>query len=251
MEKVITTIGTSLFENALSDIGNNDHYEYIKKKTSNEWKSCSERIERLKSVLIKWLEQHSLGTAELKSLGKIKELFKNELDVLLLATDSVTSRLAAEILKEHYKGNDKNIIISFDPDKDVITGLQVNNSRTFEKEGLVNLIERIEEFTQGYYQDVVINITGGYKAVIPYLTIYGQVNNIPLYYIFEDTDSLIKIPQGPIDINWGIFEKYKTVVEKLDQGVTEKKWEQFKRENNIEDDFPDIVCTMTMKKCMN
>jgi hypothetical protein len=72
---------------------------------------------------------------------------------------------------------------------------------------MTNLINEIYKIAGGYWGNVIINITGGYKATIPYLTILGQVNKCPIYYIFEDTDALIRIPYVPIDVNWGVFEE--------------------------------------------
>ncbi|MGB9762395.1 MAG: hypothetical protein ACPLW7_00015, partial [Minisyncoccia bacterium] len=70
-----------------------------------------------------------------------------------------------------------------------------------------SLIKTIYNIADCDWQNVIINITGGYKATIPYLTILGQVNKCPIYYIFEDTDATIKIPYVPIDINWRVFEE--------------------------------------------
>lgn len=141
--------------------------------------------------------------------------------------------MAAEILSD-YKFD--NLCVNFDKDKDTISGLQVSDRKLFEEEGMPNLIKRIEDVCGSYYEKIVFNITGGFKTTIPYLTIMGQVNNIPLYYIFEETEELIKIPQSPIDISWGRFEKYADVFRDLEKGI-EKDWNQYKREKNIEYDF--------------
>jgi CRISPR/Cas system-associated protein Csm6 len=82
---------------------------------------------------------------------------------------------------------------------------------------MVNLIQTIENISQGYWENVIINITGGYKATVPYLTILAQVNRCPIYYIFKDTDALIKIPYIPIDIKQSIFEKHKELFRKLER----------------------------------
>lgn len=47
---------------------------------------------------------------------------------------------------------------------------------------------------------------------------------------------LIKIPQAPLDIDWGMFEKYKNAIYQLKDGVN-KSWNEFRRENGIGDDF--------------
>ncbi|MDY6991414.1 MAG: hypothetical protein SVR94_02245, partial [Pseudomonadota bacterium] len=67
---------------------------------------------------------------------------------------------------------------------------------------------RFNVICENYFDNAVINITGGYKAMIPYLTILGQVNKVPVRYIFEDTDTLIEIPLLPLTIDNSLFEKY-------------------------------------------
>jgi len=235
MKTVITTVGTSLFTNYLkkkNDIQN--HYENIKDKAAVDYEECKGRIEKIKSSVIDYLKKNNTDvSAEIKSILKLKDELQDEIKITLLASDSVLSILAAEILSD-YKFD--HLCVNFDKNKDAISGLRVNDRKPFEEKGMPNLIKRIEDVCGSYYEDIVINITGGFKATIPYLTIMGQVNNIPLYYIFEETEELIKIPQSPIDISWGIFEKYADVFRELEKGI-DKDWNQYKRQKNIEDDF--------------
>lgn len=137
------------------------------------------------------------------------------------------SRLAAKLIQkrlDNYNSPDNlKIKILFTEEKDIVKGLQVVNREKFIKEGLVDLINKIYRITQDFSQPSILNITGGYKAIIPYLTILGQVNEIPTYYIFEDTEELIKIPQAPLGINWELFEKYWEEFSRLEQeGVVEE-----------------------------
>jgi sugar-specific transcriptional regulator TrmB len=102
-------------------------------------------------------------------------------------------------------------------------------------EGMSNLIKKVDEISKGSWENVIINITGGYKATIPYLTILGQINRCPIYYIFEDTDALIKISPTPISINWGIFEKYSHILEKFEKGIDQLN--EFKKDYSEYDQF--------------
>jgi putative CRISPR-associated protein (TIGR02619 family) len=184
---------------------------------------------------LKFIKENNFSaSAEIKSILKIRNEIEDGIEVRLLASDSVASVLAAQILSDN--GLEQRIKVHFNREQDTIKGLQVDDGRLFEKEGMPNLIKRIECICGGYYENIDINMTGGFKATIPYLTIMGQVNNVPLYYIFEETDELIKIPQAPIDISWGIFEKYSSVFSDLAKGI-ERDWNKYKRDRNIEDDF--------------
>ncbi|MCL0062572.1 hypothetical protein M1N11_00090 [Peptococcaceae bacterium] len=85
--------------------------------------------------------------------------------------------------------------------------------------GLLNLIRRIESITGGYYENVIFNITGGYKAVIPYMTIMAQINGCDTYYIFEDEKALIKIPKAPLHVDFEEIERNYELLKELENGI--------------------------------
>lgn len=71
-------------------------------------------------------------SAEVKSLLKIQdECHGQAVEARLLATDTVLSRLVAEVLEEVLL--ELGIEASFDPAQDVIKGLQVRDTREFQK----------------------------------------------------------------------------------------------------------------------
>lgn len=220
MKKVITTVGTSLFANYQKD--NSDiwhHYEQIKEEPFAAYEHAVERIKRVKQPVLNFACNQDESCAEIKSILKIKEELKESVDVYLLASDSITSALAAEIVKEALeKRKDRELRVNFNQQLDVIKGLQVNNQDEFSRSGMPNLVRRIYGLADGgYFGHLILNITGGYKATIPFLTVLGQVSNVPLYYIFEETQSLIKIPQTPVDIDWKTIGKHHDILERLER----------------------------------
>lgn len=272
MKRIITTVGTSLFTNYMREdvyktFGANPgaQYESIKENfdelflqqaKSNAEPKYKNRCQKIESLIKKhWLIgikrtgreqwQFESGTAnenasaEIKSILAVAKKFPDEeFHVHLLATDTMLSDSAAKIIKwwfeNYYKNN--NITVNYNTTEDLIDGLQILNSVTFEKEGIANLFNRCDQLYAGDSNNTIINITGGYKALLPFMTIFAQVNGIPLYYIFEDTDELIHIPQAPVQIDLGIFEKYAHIFAELEDGV-EESWERYKRRKNIQDDF--------------
>lgn len=261
MKKIITTVGTSLFTNymmpeiqdCLEDyIGIEEEFEklkYIPVKSYNDHKYRNYKKKLEKTICEKWLkgiekingnwQATDLGkfnhdaSAEITSLIKIFNLLNDEdISIILFSSDTILSYLAAEIIK-------KNIDWTNNIDIKIINGLTIQNRTTFIKEGLKNLFERLEEVHNNSYDDIILNITGGYKATIPYMTIWGQIYNNDIYYIFEDSDELISIPQMPINIDFGLFEKYSNIFIKLDNVVSSSK-EEFLTENDLkyDKDFP-------------
>ncbi len=237
MKTIITTVGTSIFLNyQKTSNAIDDKIKDLELKSYKEWKTYEMDIQKIKNLLNEWINDNS--SAELKSILKLKDLY-NEIRVQLITTDTILSPLAAQIIQKYL--NAKNIECEFSEENDIIKGLQVSDRKTFEKDGIVNLVERAHKIIKDcYYENVIFNITAGYKAVIPYMTIMAQINNIAIFYIFEDTDDLIKIPQAPLSINWQMFEKYANLLSLLERGI-EKNWQQIKREQNIDADFSSCI----------
>ena len=117
---------------------------------------------------------------------------------------------------------------------DVIRNLQVEDAVSFSREGMPKLFQRInyiKDWEAGGNQNLAINITGGYGATLPYLTIFAQLEDVPLYYNFEDATALITIPQVPLTINWELIERYADVISQLDEGNGLGAWRQFRQAN--------------------
>jgi len=225
MKKIINMVGTSLFENYLDKQSNDinfknayNHFKNNKIKADNLDKESNRRENIEKSLREGYFKNNQNASAEIKSIIKLKEKLDEELVIYFLFSDTALSRLAAEILykvfSEHKPYSELADCEVKEPVK--INGLQIWDRGEFNK-GMVNLIQTIDKISQGYWENIIINITGGYKATIPYLTILAQVNRCPIYYIFEDTDTLIKIPYIPIDIKQSIFEKHRDFFRKLER----------------------------------
>ncbi len=226
MKKIITMVGASIFENYFrknEDKIIRNYFDKLKEKRAEAWNSEKERIKRIHNAIKEWAKNESDKkniSAEIKSLLKLQEELREDFENYLLCSDTIVSRLAGEIIKDILPDTIKNPHIQLK----VIGGLQVLDRKEFNK-GMANLISEIYSIAGEYWDNVIINITGGYKATIPYLTILAQINRCPIYYIFEDTDALIKIPNIPFSTEWFDWEtlgKYESYLIKLDQGITNK-----------------------------
>jgi putative CRISPR-associated protein (TIGR02619 family) len=213
MKKIITTVGTSLFENyhkKYRDTAFEDLYDFFKNNEISA-KELDKQELRKKSLIDKfnsnYFKNNFDASAEIKSLIKLQEELKEDFDIYLLHSDTALGRLAAEIIKDNISLYEEYGLKISRVDIHLIEELKIQNRQKF-IQGMQELINNIYKISQNYWGNVVINITGGYKATIPYLTILAQVNQCPIYYIFENTDALIQIPNIPIDINWKLFEDY-------------------------------------------
>ena len=201
------------------------------KSPASEWNEYDYDIDGLRTTGLAFIEsRRESASAELQSIAKIQAELRDDINIRLLASDTIVSRLAAEILADETSVSvlgDQGTV-EFDAEADVITGLQVENPKTFSNEGMTKLIRKIDSISAnaGGWQATAINITGGFKATLPYLTIWGQLNNVPLYYTFEDTDSLIKIPQAPLTIDWDVVERHSDILRRIVDGI--ENWSRFK-----------------------
>ncbi len=249
MKKIITTVGTSLFSNFQQD--------EVRDKYGRDYASISidgplKNIENKNPIAVKiyedeykhyirsikeniedyWFgdkfEKNKRASAEIASILKIAEEEPEEVfEVHLVATDTLLSVLAAEMIGDWFKQNKslapnvQEVLLQRPPTKDfkeqkesdfVIKDLRVDAQNDYEK-GFLNLIEVLDKIytaSKKVDQQIVLNVTGGYKAIIPVMTLYGQLRKIPLKYIYNENEStkseLITIENLPVNFDWGVGE---------------------------------------------
>lgn len=174
--------------------------------------------------------------AEIHTLYEIaKEKPTETLQVYLLATDTVTAVLACELIIAwlNFKKEDgdetakriqiaaavntgeldkmrqqRSIYQSAYPDAFIlpIPDLQVNDPRQFQTTGFSNLLTAINAIAGK--DNPLLNISGGYKATIPILTIMGQIYGYPLRYTHQDNKEgqIIGLEKLPVAFDYSIFE---------------------------------------------
>jgi len=91
-----------------------------------------------------------------------------------------------------------------------IRGLQIDNLACFLEEGVVNYVLEIHNLYQNNHRadkrrDMVLNITGGYKGLIPYAGIVGMHFQIPICYLYEESDELLWLQPLAVTIAYADF----------------------------------------------
>lgn len=172
------------------------------------------------------------ASAEITSLVKIIEDIRKRdnaaiITVQLIATDTALSVLCALLVQAWFKQEEAKKLypatVLFEKCTDFIQDLRVDlpadwkgnpeaESRHYYDLGLQNLVDKVvgEEGYLKTYEGfhVIINFSGGYKSIIPILTIISQLEGIPMQYIFDDSDDLVEIGGLPIKWDWEVIEKY-------------------------------------------
>jgi putative CRISPR-associated protein (TIGR02619 family) len=249
MKTVITTVGTSLFTNYIKSTaddhdrpqigGLNGEFTKLDKTPYSEQTLRSRDARNLHNYISNyWLNSpdKTNASAEIESLIAIQKSLNTDLDVYLIASETILSTLACELIAAFFTSTFDKYRVKIKDDNFVVRGLQVDNVNEFRSTGLLNLFKRINDLIidENSAPHTIINITGGYKASIPFITIFGQINKIHIYYLYENTGKLISIPPLPISIDYKFFALHNNVLQQLYEGQS-GDWEQFKREKNLPD----------------
>jgi len=172
------------------------------------------------------------ASAEVSSLIKYAQNHKEDLEVILFASDTLLSHVIATTLADAVSGFKVDglyeITIYYNPDQDYLKGMQIKDIKAFQKEGIRHLVNRYLDIKSSCYKAPAINITGGYKGLIPMLAILGQIYGCTIFYMFENTDVIIEIPKLPVQMDENIFMKYFETFLALDENfITERDHYEF------------------------
>lgn len=249
MKLIITTVGTSIFTNYKTDevkakLGRDYAPINVPYERTNLLGDKSEvpaagiyedtykpYINSLKEIIKDfWFEYPAIGqpneklSSEISSILNIVRHETEPIKIHLVASDTLQSVLAAELIAEWIKTYKNRypklgmVVFErqstiFNEQKDsnyVVKDLRVRSQSDYQA-GFMNLIALLNKIQQP--NKTVLNITGGYKGVVPVLTLFGQIKNIPLNYLFrEETDATQKanivIGNLPINFDFSYIEGY-------------------------------------------
>jgi|GEM_PF-3359391 len=196
---VVLPVGLSLLRNLQKAFnlqltpGNETH------ELMANWERISSHLERL-----------SVELSILKKLG-----VGSEDTVAFLSTDTDSAESAARanaLLAEKAFGLTSQAIR--------IKGLNLDNAEEFLKKGLHNFFTELDKCISNAYEkglDPILGIAGGIKAVLPYVAVYGMLSNVPLVYVFEETQALATLPPLPLDFDWEGLRNLDRILRELEQ----------------------------------
>lgn len=199
---VITTVGTSLLDKK----GLEGTKGWIEKKSNGEidnliaGKSLGGQKEKDMKVQ-EYLEnnlQLKDYSAEIASL-KLINLNKNEDRVILLFSDTSSCAFCARSNAIYISKYIAQCELGNGQDKDVrkIHGMEAKEAKKF-VEGLPRLKDLLDEFEQqanAQKRELVFNITGGYKGLIPLITFFSRrLPHKTLYYLYQESELITITP---------------------------------------------------------
>ncbi|HHH50262.1 MAG TPA: hypothetical protein ENK52_04710 [Saprospiraceae bacterium] len=235
-QRLFVTVGTSIFSNMVNWANKNNHphlslIETIWKELILH-KASASHIDVLKQIIAEeFLIQNYQGqnkfntqaSAEIQSIQSIQNNSKWKhivFDLHLITTDTLLSNLSAEMIQYYFQNNKYHIDNIF---IQKIEGLQVHHQIRFQTLGFQHLVNYLLEKHQEDGVKALINVTGGYKAIIPVLSIVGQLLGIPLVYNYETTDELLVIQPMPLGFDWTYMELYRYFLSDLESKIIVRK----------------------------
>ena len=160
-------------------------------------------------------------SAELKSLDLLGLGSRDR--VVLLVTDTYQGRVCAETVKtiliDAYGLAENQVELHR------VEGLQVNDAERLRKQGLKNMIKIILEkylddgANYRYTHNIIFNPTGGFKGIVPFLTVLGMLYGKKTIYVFENSDELIELPPLPFSFDLKIYERVKSALQYIEENV--------------------------------
>ena len=252
MKILITTVGVSLLDNYISSPYNkrypvNQEIELFNEKSVSDKDLYSDEYEYVYNLeedyftrLVKkndvWHlkdEVNIWASAEIFSIINFYESNKkDDLKIYLIASDTLTSFISAELIKKFFdlqKVKKKYPNITVEKIEYIPNLKTVNISEQEIENSFFKLIEKVLELKNGQDKNVVLNITGGYKGFIPILAVIGQLEKLPLFYIYEKSEQGIVVSPFPLAIDWTYAELYGVML-KNTQLLSEEKYSEIKQE---------------------
>ena len=236
MKKIITLVGTSLFENFFKNNADEailNRYNELKKTINSPYDLWNEQQTRIGPIQNNFTEQDMVSSAEISSIQSIQKQLEEEgiptdnISVHLIATDTILSVLAAQIIKPRLislgitntQFEQPNFPFGNQSESNhVIKDLRISSQDEFQR-GMMNLLSVLSGITDS---NTIVNITGGYKAVVPILTIWAQLTKITkkevkVKYLFNESEisgalEPLTIGELPVSLDWEVVEALKPIL---------------------------------------
>ena len=157
--------------------------------------------------------------AEMSVLSRLD--IENSDRIVLLASDNAFGRICSDMVKFA-------CVEAFDlPEGAVeirrIEGLQVFDARKLRETGIKNLVKTILEYIASneyrWNYDIILNPLGGFKGVIPFVTILGMLYGRRCVYIFEFAEELINLPPLPFSFDMRLYSRVRPALAYLEDEV--------------------------------
>jgi len=162
-------------------------------QSSYEYRYNPDRFPAEISSLLLFLKEKKLLEIDNTDITK-----KNSFDyeIKLLISDTPQSVFCARVIQGYFNSKLNNLIKNDDLIK--INSLSEDGSKF--NNGLKNLLTEVNLLVHNNeYEEIVFNITSGFKGIIPYLTLAGMCyKNTRIIYLYETSPVIVSVPKLPV-----------------------------------------------------
>ncbi|MDR1836449.1 MAG: putative CRISPR-associated protein [Treponema sp.] len=157
--------------------------------------------------------------AEMNVLSRL-DIEKND-RIVLLASDNAFGKICTDMVK--YACVEAFGLAEGAVEVRRIEGLQVLDARKLRETGLKNLVRTILEYVANdeyrWTYDIILNPTGGFKGVVPFITILGMLYGRRCVYLFEFADELINLPPLPFSFDMRLYSRVRPALAYIEEEV--------------------------------
>ncbi|MEN3185045.1 MAG: putative CRISPR-associated protein [Atribacterota bacterium] len=140
--------------------------------------------------------------------------------LIFLHSDTEEGKLCAGVLAQHYAQNGYETIV------DCIRYLSYREAH-FRLRGLRSLVGKLADLIERertiHKREVIINATGGFKAEGVYATLVGLLFNVPVWYIHEMFQEVVKMPVLPVDWNYAVIAEHEDFLRFVSEELRSKQ----------------------------
>jgi putative CRISPR-associated protein (TIGR02619 family) len=162
-------------------------------------------------------------SAEIHSLVRIG--ITNEDRIILLASSTDDGYCCALAVERYLKHHWENIYVRTEK----VSGLQISDAELFRTTGVVEFVRLILREVDNYdASNIILNPTGGFKALVPYTVLVGMLKGVKCGYIFEQSTTLLELPPLPVEFKRSQFQAYRDLFEKIEREteISKAEWEE-------------------------
>lgn len=221
---VICSVGTSAARNLgvkPADLNNWVNQQKIKDKISVEY-AAEQVFKTFRDIPPEGENLKNKLSAEIHSLVRIG--INNQDKIILLASSTNDGYCCAIAVEKYLKYYWNDIYVKTEK----VLGLQVYDTELFRTKGVVEFVRLVLKEVDSYdTSTIILNPTGGFKALVPYTVLLGMLKGIKCDYIFEQSTTLLELPPLPVEFKRSQFEAYRNLFEKIDRdtAISQEEWE--------------------------
>jgi len=165
-------------------------------QSSYEYRYNPDRFPAEISSLLLFLNKEE-NAIDINATG-ITKIKKNNFDykIKLLISDTPQSEFCARVIQGYFNSKINNLITNDNLIK--INSLSEDGSKF--NQGLKNLLTEVNSLVHNNeYEEIIFNVTSGFKGIIPYLTLAGMCyQNTRIIYLYESSPVIVSVPKLPV-----------------------------------------------------